>query len=431
MAMELLQEPAGVSPDENTSARTSVNCGRSVNSVEGGNDKHQSGVSEQKISPVQRFLRNIDPLFYITWCLSIIVLAGGLLFLLQRSESHIEAHLRELTASNAELAAGIADREAGAPPPEIDTHVNTDDLSDPVVQLQTLPGDTGTDAPGATIRIDKLETVDGALTGGSDNNAAELADLKLLLLEKTQQIELLALENHELRLLVEFGSAGVSDLSLDSVADEAENNNHPSVTTEPSADNESKSRLDNVSRLVANGDSAYTGGDYPDARDWYDRAVQLDPFNRDANLGVASAAIALGQNNLAVDRYRHLLTLNADDAEAFSAMLALSATSGMIETELLAHITTKADQPALLYSIAGQYYGQAGRWQEANAMFAGCLASAGDMTPADCYFNLAVSFEHTAMPDKALEYYLQALNTHTGATFEPEVVQRRIRALTR
>ena len=50
--------------------------------------------------------------------------------------------------------------------------------------------------------------------------------MKALLNEKTQQIELLALENHELRLQAEFGNRSTTDASLNVAVDNVDSNNN-------------------------------------------------------------------------------------------------------------------------------------------------------------------------------------------------------------
>jgi len=446
--MELLPEPINALAKSEIKQEQSVSSPKGAASVKLASDKveHPTTIVLQQKSYWRRTLENIDPLFYFTWCLLTVVLAGGFLIFLQRSEFQLGVYLNELKASKVELEKKLTDSEIDSVTPILEKDINivsNESAEDVVVQTQTISGSVSPDSASLKTTITGFAGDDPEMAVlikpvELKNPVDEISDLKLKLQEQTRQIEFLALENHELRLQAEFGSHGKSN-SYQRFVD-GTNDKTPSVdivispnpvATESNSTN-AKPLASEIKRLVINGYNAYVAGDHLLAHDWYSQAVQLDPFDRDANLGVAAVATELGQYKLASDRYRHLLSLNADDQEAFSAMLGLSATSSMIETELLTHIEKNAGETAILYSIVGHYYGQANRWSEASEMFIQSLASVKDIPPpADYYFNLAVSLEHSVQPDRALEYYLQALSTPHGATFEREVVEQQVRQLTR
>ena len=441
--MELLPESIDAVAESKIKSERSVSYAKGAVGVEvvSGKVEHRASKSLQQKSYWQRVLENIDPLFYFTCCLSTVVFAGGFLIWLQRSELQLGVYLNELKASNAELAKRLTDSEIGSVTPVLENEIDaasSDSTGDAAAPTQTIPDSASSDFANPEM------TIDGNGRDGSEaivpiklvalqNPVDEIADLKMKLQEQTQQIDFLALENHELRLQVEFGSHGKADEPWQPFVDITEDKNRSvDILATQSASTDVKPLAAEMKRLVVNGYNAYIAGNHVLARDLYSQALQLNPFDRDANLGVAASATALGQYKLAADRCRHLLSINADDQEAFSAMLGLSETSTMIETELLTHIEKNANEPAILYSIVGHYYAQANRWSQASEMFIKSLASVKDMPPpADYYFNLAVSLEHAAQPDRALEYYLQALSTPNGATFEREVVQRQLRELTR
>ncbi len=439
MAIELLPESTGVVPKNEINKKQDRRNVEGVAEVEvsGNKDELQTGSYLPTVSYLQRIIGNIDPLFYFILCLSVVVLVGMFLHLLQRSEQQIGSYLTELREAHAELEKKVAESEISSVAARRLVEVNAVP-ADVAGELVVRPkGISNSDSSGTA--IDNNSTV--SLSGPVEINdpVDELAALKILLHEKTQQVELLALENHELRLDAEFGSPTESAVTLSPVANTAEDKILPSDSVASSNSARSKSSFNDVEapatdidQFIDNGYYDYLAENYVSARDWYNQAVQIDPYNRNANLGVAAAATALGQYKLATDRYRHLLTLNGDDKEAFSAMLGLSATSSAIETELLGHIVNSARDPASLYSIMGHHFGQANRWADASAMFLRSLSTIGDDTsPADFYFNLAVSFQHTENPDKALEYYVLALNTPRGATFERAVALRQFHALSR
>ena len=437
MTMELLPETADVVDKSETNTDNDVSCATGVAEVASNRDERQPVSQLPQKTFCQRISGNIDPLFYVVWCLLTAVLIGVFWMFLQHSEQHIDVYLSELKASNAELAKKVADSEINSDVPESgkEPHVGqTDTPEDVLVQPQTL---IGTDRSNSD--LDQTETASSIQLVEKGNPVDELADLKALLNEKTQQIELLALENHELRLQAEFGNRSTTDASLNVAVDNVDSNNNSNdsvISLNPAQSDSGYKEVEpqsvRLEQLVVNGYNAYVDGNQVLSHDWYSQAIQLDPYHRDANLGVAAAATALGHYKLAADRYRHLLSLDADDKDAFSAMLGLSSNSSMIETELLTHIAEIADDPASLYAITGHYYGQINRWSDAREMFIRSLASTREIAPpADYYFNLAVSFEHTANPDKALEYYLLALNSPGGATFDRALALQQIQALTR
>jgi len=191
----------------------------------------------------------------------------------------------------------------------------------------------------------------------------------------------------------------------------------------------SKSSDVDVQQFIANGFEAYSVKNFPVANEWYSQALQIDPINHDANHGVAATAAVLGNHELASDRYRHLLSINPDDQQAFSEMLKLATTDNLIETELLSHIDVSKN-PAPLYSIAGHYLGKQGRWVRARDMYEKALEGHSETTiPADYFFNLAVSYEHLGYRAIAAEHYLQAINSPYGATFDREIAVRQLELL--
>ena len=118
------------------------------------------------------------------------------------------------------------------------------------------------------------ETVDSVQPVDLSSPVSEFADLELRLHEQAQQIELLVLENHELRLQAAFGARGDSDISLNSV-ESTDGNENRSADSALSAELVEERAAD-MKRLVVNGYNAYAAGNYLHSRDWYNEAVQLD-----------------------------------------------------------------------------------------------------------------------------------------------------------
>ena len=186
-----------------------------------------------------------------------------------------------------------------------------------------------------------------------------------------------------------------------------------------------------VGDLIRQGYLAYQSKNYNASADSYGKALEFDPYNRDANLGVAAIAQLNGDNKLAADRYRHLLTLDPADETAFSALLNLSGGGGegaIIEFELLQHAENTRDAPSL-YVILANYYSRQQRWSKASDLYA--VALKGGVANADYLFNYAVSLDNEGRSEQAVEYYSQALMLMDGEpfSFDAEAVRQRLKSL--
>jgi tetratricopeptide (TPR) repeat protein len=175
---------------------------------------------------------------------------------------------------------------------------------------------------------------------------------------------------------------------------------------------------------------AYSTGDFNQAGALYRRALQLDPYNRDANLGVAAVAVKGGNYAVAVQRYRHLLSLHPDDALAFSSLLSLAGITRdtALENELVVHASQYRHVPAL-HAALGNHYSQTARWAEASRAYASAVGLAPDT--ADYLYNLAVSLDNLGDAQAAVETYQRALSLSEvgNYTFSPVDANARMQAL--
>ncbi len=322
-----------------------------------------------------------------------------------------------------------------------------------------------------------VNVVDGSIDLEKNADVTELQveieKLNRLIATQREQIEFLAQENHELRIAAEF-TPGATDaksvyrISQDeidqspTISDAVEReliSNEAEVVLLPEVPQSVDRNLIDVdllvmgvensglrvassdnatggvsggelTELIVNGYNAYIEGDYRSAEKWYDKAMHLDPYSRDANLGVAAIASLQGHNRLAENRYRHLLSLNPDDKTAFSALLLLASADNSIEHELLALIEQQARDRAGLYAVLGHFYSQQRRWSESSDAYRKSLAfnSAG-MINADDLFNLAVSLDNLGQTGPAATYYQQALNTDGMHSFDDVVARDRLRLI--
>lgn len=184
------------------------------------------------------------------------------------------------------------------------------------------------------------------------------------------------------------------------------------------------------SALIGQAFHAYSTGNMALAGTLYRRAVQLEPYNRDANLGVAAVATDAGEFAEATQRYRHLLSLNPGDEVAFSGMLNLVAASGdrTIENEMIVH-TTQYQQMPVLHAALGNYFSRQSRWSEASDSYATAAALAPDT--ADYLYNFAVSLDQLGNTVAAIENYERAMAVSaTGHhSFDSITVSNRLQSL--
>ncbi len=392
------------------------------------------------------FLKNIDPIFYITCLVFSGLFVAGLYLFINHNNRLIVAHLQEIEAGKKELSDKLALLKS-----EIDTQLPQSALvSQNKVKLAPLVKTQGRD-DGVLVQAssqlavvaeshDDIQSVDNEkfpiLPAGVDQSE-EISNLQTLLAEKIQQLELLALENYELRLTVEFGEAANTYPAVDFESDSIESSTEDAkivAETDQSgiaaSETQHETVLVDADELIRRAEQALNDKDYVDSHGLYLDALQQSPGNREANLGAASVALIMGNTQLAVDRYRHLLKLNPDDQSAFSAMLDLAAPENLLETELLSHVPRYASDPAKLYSILGHYFGRDAKWGRANELFNKALNSGGSSS-ADILFNLAVSYEHLGKGSEAVRVYLQALSAADDAGIDRALVRDRLSELTK
>lgn len=189
--------------------------------------------------------------------------------------------------------------------------------------------------------------------------------------------------------------------------------------------------VDNSNQLVAQAYNEYQMQNYDQALKIYQRAVQYDPYSRDANLGIAASAQFLGDYKLAEQHFRHLLSLEPDDAAAFSGLLNLpSARGGIIELELQQHARQQGG-PAALFAILGNYFARNIRWSEAESAYSTALQ--GDNSNADYLYNYAVVLDNLARHRESIHYYSRALQAAVNLpfSFNRESAEKRLESLTR
>ena len=185
-----------------------------------------------------------------------------------------------------------------------------------------------------------------------------------------------------------------------------------------------------VDPLVARGFDAYQRSDLSAARESYQQALQRDPFNRDALLGIAAIDVRERRFDSAAASYVRLLELDPRDVNAAAGLIALrgQVNPGQSESQLKTLIATSPDA-AVLYFTLGNQYAQQSRWAEAQAAY--FKAYAGEPENADFAVNLAISLDHLRQRTMALRYYRRAVELAANHTvsFDTNQVRTRIHEL--
>lgn len=171
---------------------------------------------------------------------------------------------------------------------------------------------------------------------------------------------------------------------------------------------------------VESGYAAFLAGDAAAARREYQQALDADPANRDALLGMAALDIRAGRHELAEAAYLRLLASDPRDSSAHAALIALR-TGRMdplvAESRLKSMLAAEPGAYPLNFTLGNQY-AQQGRWAEAQQEY--FKAAAAEPDNPDFAYNLAVSLDQLRQPRLALEHYRRAiaLAEKRGAGFD-------------
>jgi Tfp pilus assembly protein PilF len=187
-----------------------------------------------------------------------------------------------------------------------------------------------------------------------------------------------------------------------------------------------------VAPEVDAGYRALLQGDLATARRHYEAAVESDPTDVDAELGLATVQARSGNIPAAAAAYRRALALDPRNATALAGLAALSdrAPPEALENALNGDIAQHPDSAALQLTL-GNLYASQRRWPEAQAAY----FEAERLQPenADVAYNLAVCLDHLGQRRAAADFYRRALGlrSHEGAQFDAAAASRRLVELTR
>jgi Tfp pilus assembly protein PilF len=185
-----------------------------------------------------------------------------------------------------------------------------------------------------------------------------------------------------------------------------------------------------ISPEVNSGFAALKAGDLNVARHSYGAALNVDPSNVDALLGMATVEARVGNRDGARAYYRKVLESDPRNATALAGLAATAdaLAPDMLETQLRGELARAPGSAALHFALGGLYASQA-RWSEAQAQYFESYRL--DPQSADAAFNLAVSLDHVGQPRLAAQYYKRALDTAgaRGGRFDAQAARRRLAEL--
>jgi tetratricopeptide (TPR) repeat protein len=392
----------------------------------------------------------IEPLLLLVAVLSAVGMVLGLYFLLAGFDNFAESERASLQRDRQALQTQVGELRSAELPAEFDVSPVETVVNAQAEPVAANPQQSDTAMPVSVDSViadvpaaekEPVELTDNA--SANDELAAELNALKAQLALQNNRIDKLVDENSRLR---NAQPAALESSASHSVKKAAETKDKVAVADPPAAatpqvtiseqsakstthidgeqtgvgarsiDDEAIEVSDRLRLLLRQGFAAYQQGDYTAAGSFYDQAMLLDPYNRDANLAVASVARQLGEFRRAENRYRHLLSLDGQDSAAFSGMLDIAAALAdqTIEHEMVAHIGS-VEQPGRMHAALGNYYSAQRSWQLARDAWRDALAI--DVSNPDYAFNLAVSLDHLQRHNTAIGYYQQALEHASTRTF--------------
>lgn len=173
---------------------------------------------------------------------------------------------------------------------------------------------------------------------------------------------------------------------------------------------------------------SFLAGDTGTAQQLYHKALQQEPNNRDALLGMAAISLKHKQSGQAAAYYGKLLDLDPADPDALAGLIGLQGQSDPAQSESrLKKVLMQNPQADAAHFALGNLYAQQSRWAEAQQSHFRAYSSVPGN--ADYAFNLAVSLDHLNQGKLALDYYQRALALPGPANFDRPSVQIRIKEL--
>jgi Tfp pilus assembly protein PilF len=185
-----------------------------------------------------------------------------------------------------------------------------------------------------------------------------------------------------------------------------------------------------INPALAEGYSALQAGSLDAAKKAYSRALDNEPRNVDAMLGLAYIAAEENRTDDAVRFYTRILEVNPRNAQAQAAMIGLVGRADPIASETRLKQLLARDPSAFLHFVLGNLYADQGLWSQAQQSY----FQAHHLEPGnpDYAYNLAIGLDHLGQSKLALNFYRLAdqLASASGrANFSVAHARERIGAL--
>jgi len=167
-------------------------------------------------------------------------------------------------------------------------------------------------------------------------------------------------------------------------------------------------KSDPIHLLVSDAYAAFHSVDYHRSEKLYKQALEREPKNRDALLGLAAIGIKENRYEYARQKYQYLLRLNPADSLAIAGLSGIEkyVDSQLSESQLKFMLKQQPDAAHLYFALGAQYSSQL-KWAEAQSAY--FSAWSADNKNADYCYNLAVSLDHLGKPEQALNFYKLSL----------------------
>jgi len=188
---------------------------------------------------------------------------------------------------------------------------------------------------------------------------------------------------------------------------------------------------DTVAPLLVAAWQAYHNGDFDTAMQKYGEVPGGEEQNRaapnrDALLGMAAIAQQRMQYARAAQFYNRMLELDPGDPDAQAGMFSLRGSNGTDDTETrLKLLLAQRPDAAALHFALGNFYAQQSLWGDAEQAYFN--ASKQEPDNPLCVFNLAVSLDHLGRTVLAAQYYRLALQLDQAVHSDLDRVQTQLR----
>ena len=157
---------------------------------------------------------------------------------------------------------------------------------------------------------------------------------------------------------------------------------------------------------VSEGYALLQSGNLGAARSMYSRAIEAEPLNIDALLGLAYIAAQEHRSDEALKTYLRILQLNPRHAVAQAALIGLMGRADPTASETRLKQLLSREPSAFLHFVLGNLYSGQALWSQAQQSY----FQAHHLEPdnPDYAYNLAVGLDHLRQGKLALEFYRRA-----------------------